>query len=766
MGGGTPNTVQQSFRWRNDNGSESGATWKAATNANPSLSASDYDSNMRLRCMLENTGTKDESDGYIWVYEINDGTPTAITTTSSFVKAVASLDTSWTINDGDSTTQQIGAGTHDEGYMDEDGTIASFTLAQSQESENELVFQIVGADFSGGEKLEIYMRFDNNTDLDGYTNIATIASMPTPPSGTLAQTNYRIRLTDGQGLNAAFDAGDPAINTAGTVDADTRFRVRLEVDETASVNVTDGYQLRFQKNGAGGFAALTVENWPTTYSNLPQIHICTSAQYTDGAATTNVISGSSRTFVAGDGNNDNQSGTISLNNQHTEIEWCLAFHAIYDGANQLVDGDYFEFRVYRDNGTALDTYTNTARVNVNIPDGWIGGTMVERGSRILQADTNGNLYFFHEDTVPSQTVIMLKSSDGGKTWLKIGGAGPTTTDVESADISFDSANGVLHIIQQSGNTGNVRYHKFRTSDHATDPDTWEIKDEVVVSSLTVGDQTAGVEFRSDGTVVAFYQETISANERMRYIIRSSGGTWGSPANVDSEASTDFTFCAVTKGASDKIHIAYKDNTNGNLYHVSLSSGDSLGTRHLVHNDGGIGNSDQANIPVGPVYWNDGNERIMVSIKDESDNFGYSSIITDDGTPAAVVQATDEGIDWNTGFGSLGVPANMVIDPVTDDVYLIYGSATDEDMVLAKYTNGTGTWGTDIDLNTGVTVDVVASWIFTHSSGNGGNRVLGYIWENDSNGQTGYAQYDEYIIALGGKSSPPRLRPLRFWKGEM
>lgn len=569
---------------------------------------------------------------------------------------------------------------------------------------------------------------------------------------TLDQANYRIRLTDGQTINAAFDGGDPAINTLGTVDAETLFRIRFEVAAGPSTEIT-AYEIRAQKNGSGGYTLLTTQN--QSYSAVPAIHAIDSAQYADGVTTTNVISGSGKSFIAGDGNENATSASITLTDEHTEIEFCLMFHAIYDGTLQNVTGDYFEFRLYESGGTVLDTYTNTARINCNIPAGWIGGTMVERPNKVLQVDTNGNMYLFHEDTVPSQLPMMLKSGDGGDSWLVVGGTQPTTGDVEAVDCSFDATNKDINIVQHSG-TGNIVFHRFRTSDHATDADTWEIKDESITASVTSGDQTAGVATRSDGTIVGFYQETVGGNEEIRYKIRSSGGSWGSVNSVDSAGGTSYTFCAVMEGEADWIHIAYKDNTNGDVLWTAMDpADDTLETVQTIHNDAGVGNSDQANIPVGPVYWDaSGVEKIMIASKDESDDLGYTNIISDLGAPAGVVAATSEGIDWNTGFGSLGVPACLVGDG-TGDVWLIYGSAVDEDMMIAVYTGGS--WGgSDTTLISGVTVDVIAAWVFTHSMGNGGDTVLGYIWEDDSNGDTGFAQYGEYFISAAPTASDNQI----------
>jgi hypothetical protein len=718
-------TTQQSFAEVDDDGGANAGTL-GTTNANWTQLT---DTVFRIRFLVDTTG-KAETDGY-YLYQNYNGT--------GYQRVTA-------------TTQRIGSGTFTAGEWDNNGAIGSMTIPINQETELEFCVQIVGADVDDANTILFEVRFDNGGSLDGYTNTPTVTI--DKPSGTLVQANYRVRLTDGQTINAAFDGGDPAINAAGSVDAETLFRIRFEIEETASVTEATAYEIRGQKNGSGGYTLLTTENQP--YSAVPGVHAINSAQYADGVATTNVISGSAKGFVAGDGNENATSASISLNNQHTEIEFCLMFHAIYDGTLQNIGTDYWEFRLYKSGGTALDTYTNTARINCNIPAGWIGGTTAERPNKVIQVDTNGNMYLYHEDTVPNQAGMMLKSSDGGDSWIKVGGTQPTTGDLEAVDCSFDATNKDINIVQHSG-TGAIVFHRFNTSDHATTPDAWEIKDESITASVTSDDQTAGVATRSDGTIVGFYQETVSSFESIRYKIRSSGGTWGSVNDVDSTASTNFSFCAVMEGESDWIHIAYKDNTNGDVLWTAMDpADDTLETTQTIHNDAGVGNSDKANIPVGPVYWDDaGAEKIMVASKDESDNLGYTNLITDRGTAAGAVAATSEGIDANTGFGGLGVPACLVGDG-TGDVWLIYGSAVDNDMMLAYYTGGSWT-GSDATLISGVTVDVVAAWIFTHSSGNGGNTVLGYIWENDSNGNTGFAQYGEYVIATPTGAVNPLMK---------
>ena len=159
---GTANTVCADWQWFEDD-----AGHNQVENAHTNLSSPDsyLDTTIGLRILLDNTGSKDETDGYKIVYSINAGVDWYdITTSSSYVKAVAGAQH----NDGDSTSQELGSGTFDEGYWDEDGGVASYTLAQGQESENEHYIQFISGDCAG-ETVLIKVVFDGGADVDGYT---------------------------------------------------------------------------------------------------------------------------------------------------------------------------------------------------------------------------------------------------------------------------------------------------------------------------------------------------------------------------------------------------------------------------------------------------------------------------------------------------------------------------------------------------------------------------------------------------------------------
>lgn len=174
---GAPAAIDQdSFQWfDDDSGSSTPDNNTSIHAANTNLSAPAYDTSYFLRFLLQNTGGKDGTFGFQAWFTVDAGTPTQITTTSSFVRSVATAGT-W--NDGQALNQLMGGGTYDEGYADENnGSIASYTIVAGQESEVGWVIQFRSADFTGNEVVDIYVRYDTPADVDTYTN-RTSTTMP------------------------------------------------------------------------------------------------------------------------------------------------------------------------------------------------------------------------------------------------------------------------------------------------------------------------------------------------------------------------------------------------------------------------------------------------------------------------------------------------------------------------------------------------------------------------------------------------------------
>src|SRR5512138_833852 len=100
-----PTYQQRNFRIRNDDGSESAATWKQAINVNTTVGTLDR---FRVRLDLYNNNTRAGTTDWTWQYNRNAAGWNAITTSSSYIQNISSTYYA----DGDATTQQIGSGAY------------------------------------------------------------------------------------------------------------------------------------------------------------------------------------------------------------------------------------------------------------------------------------------------------------------------------------------------------------------------------------------------------------------------------------------------------------------------------------------------------------------------------------------------------------------------------------------------------------------------------------------------------------------------------
>lgn len=169
-----PAEDQDSYRFRNDDGSETTATWVAALNTDATLQAGYI---YRARILVQNAGSGGDTDlALTWQYNRNAAGWNNVTTSSAVIKAVASAN----FVDGDDCTQQLGAGTffsNNDG-MTEDGTAGgvNLDLPAGQEAETELSFQIVYGDVARGDSIQLrlasmatYTRTPTITVLKPYT---------------------------------------------------------------------------------------------------------------------------------------------------------------------------------------------------------------------------------------------------------------------------------------------------------------------------------------------------------------------------------------------------------------------------------------------------------------------------------------------------------------------------------------------------------------------------------------------------------------------
>lgn len=170
MGKAEPNLVQQNYRIRDDDGSETGATWLENAGAPHDLST---DKNIRIRFLLEETaGANEANQSYeIW-YNRNSTGWNQVTSIDTYVRPSLSSQ----FADGDDCTQQLGSGDFvaSNGGMDEDGEVAAYVITASQETEHEYCIKFQWASCSDNDSFEFRVEADSGLDLDGYNALATI----------------------------------------------------------------------------------------------------------------------------------------------------------------------------------------------------------------------------------------------------------------------------------------------------------------------------------------------------------------------------------------------------------------------------------------------------------------------------------------------------------------------------------------------------------------------------------------------------------------
>ena len=397
-----------------------------------------------------------------------------------------------------------------------------------------------------------------------------------------------------------------SVNVDATIDAETLFRIRFEVGSDG--DDTDTYKIQENYDSEGWVDCEAPGISPPGGVGVVRTSFAPSALYADGDATTDVMSGEGGDFVAGSGEESNNTVSVTLAAaEHTEFEFCLIIRKLYgdDGTSWgfTTDGDTVQYRLVKSDDTVL-AYTNTPTITINHPVGLIGGTFPETSGNVGPiADDNGNLYCIVEHAQLPTPIIpsMLKSADGGDSWVPQDDAdwASSTIELEAADTHHISADDKIYLGMTSSTDPD--YREYQPSAHGT-PDAWTAASVEVTAVGAVSEQVQAIVRRSDNTVVMFYNE-IATDGKLRYKIRTSGGSWGSQLTLEDEAGIDWSSCQIVIGASDLIHIIYSGDGAGDpIYYRNLNSSDTLSGRTSLTTDT---DADNFSPFLKPVYWDDG-----------------------------------------------------------------------------------------------------------------------------------------------------------------
>jgi hypothetical protein len=542
-----------------------------------------------------------------------------------------------------------------------------------------------------------------------------------------AQPGFRVRSDFASALNS--DQGwAGALNENVTVNADQPFRVRFEVERPA--DSTGNWQLRLQyRRNEGDWTDVEAHDFPHPEgrgAKTPRVSIVACPAYENGTATTDLLPGSAAGFQPGAG--------ISLADRtpawtgagaHGEFEWPLVVRRFADKAVTNEEGDTFEFRMIEAGGAEPGTSRNPV-LRLAIPPGHVGGTFVETPGRIgpWQA-SNGDIYFIMEPAETSNLFMIIKSTDNGRTWREVDGANrPSTGDLESVDGRL--VGDTIHILHQV--TSSARHHSFRTSDHPTQPDTWEVRDEVAGRVRAVA-QMASLEVRTDGSMVAFYL----GEAKIHYSVRSPAGAWGEVMMIDPDAEPNQAGPQAVLGRDDVIHLAYY-GTDGTIWYRRFLTDGTLTPRQQLAS--GAGTTRREYGAVLPLVFNPRKNEVTIVYRLADGNL-WERRIVDDGPPSAAVRVTDRNVITNA-VDSQQPAADVVLDGETLHVLFIEQSSRS-----IFSTHDKGGWQSPT-----LRVDnILGSWVrgnvYTRKDG---VKVYGYVYDAGSDGGAGLNRFDEIVLS--------------------
>jgi hypothetical protein len=530
---------------------------------------------------------------------------------------------------------------------------------------------------------------------------------------------FRVRSDFSAGLNA--DTGwAGAVNEHVAVQADRPFRLRFEVETDRS----GPFRLQARRNG-GAWEPLEAHDFPHPEGKkpkTPRASLVSCPAYGKTAATTDLLRGSAAPFRPGSGVGlADRTAPWTGGDAHGEFEWALVVRRFADGAETNETGDRFEFRMVAEDGAPLGDGPHPA-LRLEIPPGHVGGTFVETPGRIGPwRASNGDLYFVMEPAETSNLFMMIKSSDGGASWREVDAAHrPPTRDLESVDGRL--VGDTIHLLHQV--TRSVLHHSFRTSDHPTHPDTWDVRAEEAGKVNSVA-QAATLAVRSDGSLVAFYV----GQTKVHVGLRAPAGGWREVAVIDGAVGPQ---CVL--GTDDAVHVAYT-TSDGAVDCRRLGREGALTAP--VRLASGLGVSRKEFGSVLPLVYHR-EKRTLIVLFRQQDGALWERRMADGAEPAPAVRVTDRPV-VRDAVDSQQPGADVVLDGDTLRVLFI-----DEASRSIFATHDAGGWQPATRLVGGILGSWVRGGVYARRDG---VKVYGYVYDAGSDGGAGMNRYGE--LPLGG-----------------
>lgn len=476
------------------------------------------------------------------------------------------------------------------------------------------------------------------------------------------------------------------------------------------------------------FRDLRVEGEPST----PRVSIVGITAYTDGDATTDLLQGSVQAFLPGVGLNLNErTPPWPFGQGHGEFEWPLVIRHFADRAETNAPGDRFEFRMAAAGAPEDETLiiSPVAEVHLDIPPGHLGGTFVETPGRIgpWQA-TDGSLYFIMEPAESDNLFMVVKSTDEGRSWAEVDGAGrPATGDLESVDARL--VDGTLHILHQI--TEATYYHAFATADHPAMPDRWLLTDELATSVIAVS-QMATLEVRDDGSLV-----TVHLGDTLGYNIRTPEGAWREQILIDPDSDTPLVGPQAVRGRDDAIHLAYV-RLDGTVHHRRLLADGRLTPAIELAKGAGTREADYG--AVLPLVYHTESDTVVIVYRLE-DGHLWERRLSGNELSGEALRVTDRHVITDAA-DSQQPAADLVLDGST-----LHALFIDPQTRSIHYTCRPLKDGSQWQPSRVVVDGILGSWvrgsIYTRQDG---TRVYGFVYDAGSYGGAGMNRFAEVTVA--------------------
>ena len=539
-------------------------------------------------------------------------------------------------------------------------------------------------------------------------------------------TAFRLRSDFEAGLDA--DGGWAGSANAGmVVDADRPFRIRVELEADGKPGQPRRFWLQYRRNG-GAWTDLQAADFPYPLAT-PPISVVSNGEYAPGAPTGDLLAGSTAPFQPGAGVvlEATTPGWSAERRAHGEWEWPLVVRRFSDHARTNDAGDSYELRMADAFGVCTSAVTPV--LTVAVPDRLLGGTFVETPGPIgpWQA-SNGDLYFLMEPAETSNSLMVVKSSDGGRSWREVDGAHrPATGDLEG--VASTLAGDSLHILHQTSEA--VFHHAFRTADHPTAPDTWWVRDEELAAPEEPPVQVAAIAARADGNLVAAYGTPHGLELRFR----NRGGRWSEATTIDPDARARLSGPMLASGRGGVVHMAYTDR-DGNAWYRRIGADGRPGPRQRVSDQLGRADTDVGSVL--PLVYLPATDTLMVVYR--LANGGLRERRSVAGGPLTEPAVVTDRVVVQGAVDSDQAGADAVALQDTAQVLFI---EADSGSLFHAATDATGRWQPatlQVD-------DIDGQWVRGRPVRRAdGTLVYGYVYDAGSNGGSGMNRYGEVAPA--------------------